>query len=446
MDNFGKLKYLERKNKALNIQKIKFLKRLNNMEQAINDIVFDDFDYKFDTLYARNSKGGIKKWRIAVQEKGGYGRILIEHGDLKTNHLVQHIDVIKHGKSIGKANQTTPYTQALKEARARQVANVRIGYKTLDDLNLNSEDYDEIMKALPISNTDGDDNLIPMKCQKYYKPKVKDGVAIQVPTIKFPCLGQPKLNGIRCFVKWRNGKAVFFSKKGLEYPILTHIGNYFREDMFEHEGIELVYDGEIYCHGMILSDIISAARTFQLTTLTLKYYSFDLAISGYLQEQRLDILAKKFARFGDIPETVGDFDNKVVLVSTTNISSHEQAQEFAKECVKLGYEGAIFRTANVEYGFGKRPPTITKMKFYIEMEFKIVDVIPFDKDQDQGKFVCEYKSKEFEVVPEGNREVRREYLMNKKAYIGKMLTTKFYEWTVNNVPFHATGIAVRDYE
>ena len=52
----------------------------------------------------------------------------------------------------------------------------------------------------------------------------------------------------------------------------------------------------------------------------------------------------------------------------------------------------------------------------------------------------------FEAVPKGDYEQRLEYIDNKHLYIGKKATIKFYERTINNLPFHGNVIGIRDYE
>jgi hypothetical protein len=52
----------------------------------------------------------------------------------------------------------------------------------------------------------------------------------------------------------------------------------------------------------------------------------------------------------------------------------------------------------------------------------------------------------FKVNPEGSVETKRKYFSEKHNIIGKKLTVEFYERTAFGLPFHAVGIAVRDYE
>ena len=45
-----------------------------------------------------------------------------------------------------------------------------------------------------------------------------------------------------------------------------------------------------------------------------------------------------------------------------------------------------------------------------------------------------------------NIDERRQYFTNREQHIGKYITVEYYERTKKGVPFHAIGVAVRDYE
>lgn len=405
-------------------------------------------------MYARDSGNKIKYWSIQVeQQTHDESFIIIKHGQLG-GKLQTKVDPIIEGKNIGKANETTPHQQAESEAKSRVELQRKKGYKTLDDLGVGVDVPDSSFKysigedgsdslqmllnaILPKSNTDANDNLIPMKCQGYYKDDEKTKVRI-----KFPCGGQPKVNGVRAFIKWKDGKAIIFSKKGLEYSILEHITNEFKEEDFEHDGLELIYDGELYIPKTILTDITSSVRTRNLGTQAVKFYTFDLAIPTLSQAQRLAILDDMF----DPSKSSLSVAKNIVKVKTVEVYSDSDAQTLTDDWIREGYEGGVFRDFKAEYGFGKRPMTIVKLKRKMSQEFLIVDVIPQEKRPDLALFVCMSKGGKFETNPEGSTELRRQYLRDRDKLIGKMATVEFFEYSVNNKPFHTTMVAIRDYE
>lgn len=396
----------------------------------------------YKELFARNSSNEIKIWTIAVDEYQGIGRISIHYGMLKNRFngtLIHKIDPIKVGKNLGKANATTPYEQAISEANSRIAKMKKLGYKDAEDLRLLPEECtnEALDVVLPYFNTDNNGNIIPMKCQPYLKTVKRKGVETEVVRLqKYPLFAQPKFNGVRAFI---DKDFRIFSKKGLEYTILDHIVADLRDAYFEYEGLELILDGELYIPGEILSNIVSGVRTRNMFTEAVKFYCFDIAIPNMSQEARDHI------RRSVIPDLT--LLGNVINVKSQFIRNEIQADEYFNWCIENKFEGTIYRDPDAEYGFGKRPQYITKRKKYIELEFTIVEVIPMEKEPTLGMFVCITKEgKTFTVVPEGTKTTKTEYLINKNNYIGKLLTCQFYEWTVNNVPFHAKGIAIRDYE
>lgn len=409
----------------------------------------------FDKLYARNSNNSINKWSISIHQSPPSSVIQIEEGLIDGKQTITHININK-GKNIGKINETTHFEQACSQALSKWERKKKQGYKTLIDLkiiaNINASEGDlknflEI--ALPKNRTDANNISKPMKAQQYFKD---DGSV----RIKFPCFAQPKLNGFRVMARWEKvienqgtlletevEKVVFRSKEGLKYGILEHIENDFNKDLFYNnktEKYDLAFDGECYIHGEILSEISSAVRKRNPKTQKLKFYIFDIAIEKLPQNTRLDLLS-----FIDT-QKLYKVEN-IVGVFRETIKTNEQAQKFTDQCIKEGYEGAIFRDMKAEYQFGKRPQTMTKLKRSQDKEFKVVDVIGGDNSPELGIFVCiNEQGTRFKVTPEGNHEIKKEYLANKNNYIGKMLTVKFFERTKDNLPFHSTGICIRDYE
>lgn len=431
---------------------------------------------KFETLYARNSDGNINQWLISVETLRDTTCLThIEEGVLD-GKLTETVRATKTGKNLGKMNESSPYQQACSEAESRWTKKKKQGYKSLKDLNIKFEDTESIQIgeldyskpsamirttfenlkgllniALPENRTDANNITKPMKAQPYFK----DNGDVR---ITFPCLGQPKLNGFRCIARWEKViieqgtlyeeekyRAVFRSKEGLSYDILDHIAEEFTEDMFKWningKEIKLAFDGEMYIHGEILSEISSAVRKRNPKTALLKFCIFDLAIPDLRQDERTQILGEMNRNFHSL-----NLKN-VIIIGEHTIVSNEEAQEMTDYWIKGGYEGGIFRAKSATYAFGSRPKTMVKLKRSMDKEFKIVDVIGGDNSPELGVFVClQEEGLTFNCTPEGSHEVKREYLTNKDKYIGKNLTVRFFERTKDNKPFHAVGVAIRDYE
>jgi hypothetical protein len=91
---------------------------------------------------------------------------------------------------------------------------------------------------------------------------------------------------------------------------------------------------------------------------------------------------------------------------------------------------------------------MVKFKDRESSEFLITNIIDSDKNPGIPIFVCknDINDENFEVVIEGTLDERRQYFTNREQHIGKYITVEYYERTKKGVPFHAIGVAVRDYE
>lgn len=419
---------------------------------------------KLPTLYSRDSEGRIKQWSVtsyfAAELQGLNGEYIVEvSSGLLGGKLTNKATVIKSIKNAGKANEVKPKEQVILEAQSKWNKKKREGYKSLEDLEISATPNDDktftikevsdvftlkeaLDKTLDIFNSDANGNLKPMLCQKYID--LKTGKV----KIKFPCYGQPKINGVRCFIQWKDGKVLITSKLGLEYTILEHISELFSEVDFiytlpDGTNISLVYDGELYIPNTILSDIVSAVRTRSLLTSNVKFYCFDLAVDNLNQSRRLAILNEKLNNHNLTTASIR-------IVNTVTVTSNEDALEKRDRWIREGYEGGIYRDFESNYAFGQRPKNIVKWKKRESNEFKIVDIIDSEDNPGIAIFVCRnnINHETFKVNPEGTTDRKKEYFTNKRNYIGKMATVEYYERTAKpkELPFHAVLIAARDYE
>lgn len=440
--------------------------------------------HKFNTLYARNSAGKIVKWNIEVQNNNGQVDIKRSYGQYDGSQSLNWQRDIQ-GKNIGKENETNSWQQAIKECESRINRQKQKGYVTLEEARtqynivpiqkntlgslrlLVDDNRDSILieldKLLPKYRTDLDGNVKPMKASQYYRseknwtdpdgkiwkdrkyyyllnpyaPK-EDKAVIN----KFPCMGQPKINGIRCTIRYTNNKPILKSKEGKVYNV-AHIEDFLtlNSDIFNLYP-NLVLDGELYIHGELLQDIRSAVVKPNLNTPRVKFILFDLAIENETNLSRWNFIKHK------IKPILDQYLNCCIeVIRTVKITNDTSAQKLTDLFISQGYEGSIFRQEAAMYGFGSRKQSMTKLKRCISDEFKITDIVPQEKDNTKGNYRCITKEGlYFDVTPDGVDFFKRELLLNKHDYIGKNLTCDFYEWTKDNKPFHVLRSTVRDYE
>ena len=286
---------------------------------------------KFDTLYARDGKGKVIEWLIEVQNVGGQINIKKAYGEFGGGMTIRWQKNIK-GTNIGKSNETTPWEQAISNAESNITRQKQKGYMTLEQvrtlsplpvsgllerLQLLTDDnrnplLTELESLLPKFRMDASGDIKPMKANQYYRSKknwlAPDGVLwedrkyyyMKNPFKKkekgavitaFPCIAQPKINGIRCTVQIKDNQATLKSKEGLEY-IVPQINDFFNinNDIFTYNGEEIILDGELYIHGELLQDIRSAVVKANLSTPRVVFILFDLAIEEVSNIDRWNII------------------------------------------------------------------------------------------------------------------------------------------------------------
>ena len=379
-------------------------------------------------------------WTIGYGNHGWEATISLYYGTLNGKKTTT-IRKVK-GVNIGRSNETSPLEQAKKEAEAEWLLKLKQGYKErLEDISPLITDINEILK--------------PMKAQQFSEDKLKKNIG-------FPCIQQPKLNGLRAVLRWeddyregegifetREGKAILRSKEGIEY-YMPHITDRLKKDFFinSYTGDLLAYDGELYNHRMKLNDIKASCpfkkdnKVYKSSKnpLAIVFVVFDMSIPEVKQSDRTGIYLEKI------------LDYQTVTIHYTEcyiIYNYEEALRNNEEYLKYGYEGSIFRNMEAYYEFGKRPITMMKLKKKKNTECRIIDII--EKNDTGGRVYITFilhndiNDHTFESVPYGDETQRWEYINNKLNYIGKLATVEFYERSgIKEVPFHSNVVTIRE--
>lgn len=353
-------------------------------------------------LYKTDPKGKEQEWRVIVMPLHD-GTAIIEtiHGKVGGKQQKSNVRV-REGKNLGRSNATTPLQQAMSEAEAKWLKQKDKGY---------SEE-----RGAGVA-------LKPMLALKYEDHR---------DAVTFPAYVQPKLDGVRALAI-RNGDTISLkSRLGKEHVGLAHIRTALLTAMFDGE----IWDGELYDHGMHFQTLVSLVKKNQEASSKVKYHVYD------------KISPKPFAsRNLEIAEAHGRRPDGLILVPTFVVGGHAQVELYHQQFVEQGYEGVMLRWGNEPYKGGYRSRNLLKVKAWKDGEFKVVDVVSGKgKCEDQGVFVCESGGGQFGVKAKGSDALRREYLANKGALIGKMLTVRYFEPTADGLPRFPVGIAVRDYE
>ena len=385
------------------------------------------------TLYNKSSKGGTMFWQISVYEKNTDGVIKIERGFCGGKIQTQEQD-IKIGKNIGKKNETSPYQQAISEAKSKwNLKKTKNGYSEL------IKDQDENNTKQEIDNT----HINPMLAKDFNKDSNKlnweEGV-----------IWQPKLDGVRAIIGIKDGEIFLKSRGNKFYQNLNNIKKYFH-DLYTLRKIptNIIFDCELYTKKLKFEEITGICR--KQKKLTEEYQEKENKIETHIFDMfdTKQPNLKFCQRYDILIQLLSHTKHPIVIVETDIVNTQNEICDIHRLATELGYEGIMLRNINGEYKQGPtRSNDLIKMKTMIDEEFEIVN---FKQGQglDKGTVIwtCITKNgNEFCVRPIGTREKRKILFINGHKYLGKKLTVQFQEWSKDKIPRFPVGIEIRDYE
>lgn len=365
-------------------------------------------EYYSKTLYGKDSKGNLKVWHVEVLDD----EVTVSHGRL--GGKMASTTTISTPKNVGKSNATTANEQAVVEAEAKVVKQLKKGY------------YETKEEALEhVERT-------PMKAQDYKDFKHK---------VVYPCYLQPKLNGLRMLID-ENLKAQ--SKAGEDYVIPEHILlelRYLKENGLISHGA----DGEIYAGlesegGLSLQQIVSAFRKPNENTHKLQYYIYDIP-SDSNQFERVDQgLLMEFI----LEKTNKDLPFYIKVVPTHWIENEEQGDTLFQYYVDKGYEGVVYRNFDGKYEYGKRSYDLLKRKPRLTTEVKVMSVTE-DKIGQGVLTGTLYNGRLVEFLMRKDAdEVNYRQHENALNLIGKFVEIEYEELSDGGIPTKPVGIRVRE--
>jgi len=360
-------------------------------------------------LYSKNEDGSINIWSIMVNNNTiitQFGRV---GGAIQTTS-----DTIKEGKNEGKANATTPFEQAVKEAKSKWTKKKKSGYV-------------ETKAAAGAGQVDAviEGGIEPMLAHKFRDHAHK---------ISYPAYVQPKLDGIRCTAILKNGKCTLWSRTRKPITGVPHIAIHIERAFAGKD--DVVLDGELYNHTMKaeFEKIVSYVRQAKPAAghEVVQYHIYDTIRRGTFQE-RTEWLKE------NLP-----VNNSLVRVETGMVGDEEALMEMFNYFRTDGYEGCMVRNAKGLYK-NARSYDLQKVKEMQEEDYPIVGV-----EEGRGRmagmaiFVCKTESgKMFSVKMEGELDNLRQYLTNHSLWKGKFLSVRFQNLTADGIPRFPVGKCVR---
>lgn len=350
-------------------------------------------------LYKKDSKGKLRIWKIYTN-----GAELIQEAGLIDGKLVKNSKVCT-GKNIGKSNETTPEKQAL--------------------LELESEWKDKLDKGYfeTLTEVEATEVILPMLAKSYKDEKDKiiwdENVYIQ-----------PKLDGMRCLAHISNKEVKLISRDGKTIEGLEHITEY-----LIGKDINIILDGELYAHGKSFQENMRLIKKYRPgETEAIKFHVYD-SISDdpyWIRRNRAILAANK------CPE--------IVLVQTDRITGEKDLKVYHSKFIGAGYEGSIIRHGTEGYKVKGRSSSLLKYKDFIDIAIKIKDIEPAPQRPEWAVPVFEWKgalNDELRAGMKFSHEERKEWLLNKRNYIGKTAEVRFFEYSDEGVPRFPVCVGIR---
>lgn len=358
------------------------------------------------TLYKKDAKGVIRVWSIEIDYI--LECLTISHGSLggEIQDKDEYIEEGKAGRSIEEQLESRLSSRVNKKLDAGYTENI-------------SDAKNGAVNSLGL--------IMPMKAQptvdKYLKWKKNIGnVDWRTAYI------QRKYNGLRCLSTRDFDGIVTYTRGSKRLEAISHI----RKDI---ENLEecITIDGELYHHGTPLQTINSWVKRQQEDTKKLTYVVYDLACNAPFIE--------RFEMLLEICKSLGD---SVIVAETFKVDSFEAAIEYFQQFRDEGYEGAIIRHGEGGYLSDKRPPTVLKLKAWIDHEFIVEKIDESPKDKVAMLHMRTKEGLWFKATAPGTFLEKRETLRDKDEYIGFAVTIRYAEETIDGKPSQPVAVAWRD--
>ena len=404
----------------------------------------------FPTLSNTAKSGKAQYWSISVtQNAEGHGIISTKYGFVGGAEQTGE-KIISEGKNVGKKNETSPFQQAVSEARATWNKKLTAGYAqgAVGGASASPSTSVAVDAGIAADRSAVIDVGIPL-------PMLAEKFQQRGKAIVFPCFIQPKFDGTRtiglCGIP--SGKPCLYSRNRKTYPHLEHI-----QAVLRKLPSGLILDGEVFTTALTFQEIVGLVKKKTLLDedkpkhALLEFHVYDIVDTTKTCEERLAILTGLFkGGLPGQPRAVEGFEGSgtvLKLCPTEELASKEGLKAKHDEYVAAGFEGIMLRNKKGPYAVGKRSAELQKYKEMMDDEYKIVGFYE-GEGEEAGCVVWECVTPEgrtFRCRPKGTQEERRVLFKNGASSIGKMLSVTYQELTTDGIPRFPIGTAIRDYE
>jgi ATP-dependent DNA ligase len=374
------------------------------------------------TLYKKDTKGKIREWSIEVLKNEDGSATIIKTSGIKDGKLVSESKTITSGKNIGKANETSPYTQAVSDATNAITKQMK-------------GEYVAALEDVRESGNLGTGVRPPMTA-KTYDPTLKASGSKNFEKLKVPpgeyVILEDKIDGLRCETIIDETSIDFRSRTGEVYQPIPHIAKSLRET-YDRLGMtgQVILDGELFTTAVSFNTLSGILRKERETPE-------DLAIEKELRYILYDVmLEENYNQRLAFVEQFEDTENKVDIIYFEECEfTEENVERFHQAAItERGAEGTMIRRLNAVYE-NKRTWQLMKYKSWIEEEFKVVGFEQMEGVDTLGAIVFETRDgkKVFNCTLNAPDDECKKVWDNQADYLPLWGTVRFQNYSEYGVP------------
>lgn len=328
-------------------------------------------------LYQLDSRSRYRVWRVIIRLLDSQGnkvpitRDLVYQSDLDPGYKAEYLTqggvmdgtirsykpkTVLKGKNIGRKNQTTVLTQAIRETISKYNSTMDRGYTKTKEEATTLDNMFELDKWR-------------ISCPAFHR--IDDNWQ----SVSYPIATQCKIDGERLLAVFDThiyqfdkypGLGLFTRSRKLYYADQPAIIASLYDILKQHPRVYL--DGEIAILGMPFHLVSGYARR-QEESVPLNYYVFDCFIPE-------DPLMKYLDRLDRLRDILRDSPDNIVQLPTYTVHTRSELEAKMSEFLDNGCEGSIIRQLNGVYGYSftreKRVRSVLKWKREYDDEWPVV--------------------------------------------------------------------------
>lgn len=341
---------------------------------------------------------------------------------------------VKSGKNKGKKNETTIQEQA----------DLDISY--LYRSQLEEKGYFKSLSEYSKPRT-------AMLAHKYQDKKHTLSLEEDGETFSKVYYGQPKLDGIRCFITLLDdGTVAFISRTNKFFTPFEHIAKIVKPLL----NVGDILDGELFNPNIpfvniesivnsdsdrFILDELTGARVFSEKDIQFHMYDYIPKEGGdeLPYTERLELIR------GMIDTYFSDSTSPIKGVLTEQLDTITTMKNKFSEWVLAKYEGLMLRAGDSLYEFNERSLGLLKYKEMFDEEYQITDIEESPNEPGQPIFIVDLRNGQTcSVRKKGSKKVNEALLKDKKSVIGKWLTVQYQTKTAYDNLAFPVGLEIRE--